>query len=104
MCRVVGAYALPHRMVADWDCVVRTLVRVEMAGSGPGHDAIFQLGCDALVQPGGDGVGHYDMWRRSAIEMALDEGSGAFGGGVGEDLFGRALFLDAAGVEEDRAR
>jgi hypothetical protein len=83
MCRVVGAYALPHRMVADWDCVVRTLVR---------------------VGAGGDGVGHYDMWRRSAIQMALDEGSGAFGGGVGEDLFGRALFLDAAGVEEDRAR
>jgi hypothetical protein len=25
-------------MAADWDCIVRTLVRVEMAGSGPGHD------------------------------------------------------------------
>ena len=43
-------------------------------------------------------------WPRSSIQVALDEGSGAFGGRVGEDLFGRALFLDAAGVEEDRAR
>ena len=50
-----------------------------------------------------DGVGQYGTWPRSSIQMALDEGSGTFGGGGGEDLFGWALFLDAAGVEEDRA-
>jgi hypothetical protein len=32
-------------MVADWDCIVRTLVRVEMAGqrrAGSGHDGFFR--------------------------------------------------------------
>ena len=58
---------------------------------GPGYEGIVRRGWQ------------YGMRRRSSIQVALDEGSGAFGGGVGEDLIGWALFLDAAGVEEDRA-
>src|SRR5580692_7231267 len=39
-----------HRMVADWDCIVRKLVRVEMAGSSQvkaDHDVIREPSHDA---------------------------------------------------------
>ena len=50
------------RLVAEGDCIVLTLVRVEMAGSGPGHDGWWGPGFDGWWGPAMTGrlwvIGH----------------------------------------------
>jgi hypothetical protein len=46
-----------HRMVGDWDCIVRKLVRVRDGRVKPDHDGIGRTSHDGIGTTGHDGVG-----------------------------------------------